>query len=97
VSVTDDQVEEIAQRAVNGWLSRKPLGPAHDFPVGRMSQGRAARQIQERSMREARADIAALIQDRRELRSAVKAALSECGWTEQAVEDWLAHLKQEIA
>jgi hypothetical protein len=37
-------------------------------------------------MQAAKADIAVLIQDRRELRSAIKAALTECGWTEEAVD-----------
>ena len=92
MGLTDEQVKAIAQRAANGWLSRKALDPAQDFSVGRMSQGRAARLIQERSTQQAKADIAVLIQEHRELRSAIKAALTECGWTEQAVENWLAEL-----
>lgn len=92
MSLTDDEIQEIAQRAANGWLSRTPLDP-HNVSVGRMPQGRAARMIQERSMQQARADIAVLIEERRELRSAIKAALTGCGWTEQAVEDWLSSPK----
>ena len=95
MGLTDEQVQAIAQRAANGWLTRQALDPAHDLPVGRMSQGRAARLIQERSMQHARSDIAVLIQERRELRTAIKAALTECGWTEQAVEMWLAELESK--
>jgi hypothetical protein len=53
MGLTGDQVQEIAQRAANGWLSRQALDPAGDLPVERMAKGRAARMIQERSMREA--------------------------------------------
>jgi hypothetical protein len=34
--------------------------------------------------------IAVLIRERRQLRSAIKAALSVSGWTEQAIENWLS-------
>jgi hypothetical protein len=88
--LTDEQVAEIAQRGANGWLGLNAAGPAHDISIGRMSQGRAARMIQERSTQQARADIEALIKERSELRSAIKSALTECGWTAQAVERWLA-------
>jgi hypothetical protein len=90
--LTDDQVDEIAKRAANGWLGLNAAGP-HDISVGRMRQGRAARMIQERSTQQARTDIEALIKERGELRSAVKAALTECGWTAQAVDKWLAELQ----
>jgi hypothetical protein len=57
MGLTDEQVQAIAQRGANGWLSRQPLDPGAQH---------------------ARSEhIAALIQDRRELRSAIKAALTE--------------------
>ena len=84
MGLTDDQVQEIELRAANGWLSRSPLDPGavKDFPLGRMSQGRAARLIQERSTLQARDDIAALIQERNELLTQIrslKASLREPG------------------
>jgi hypothetical protein len=69
MGLTDDQVQEIERRAANGWLSRAPLDPtgAGDLSIGRMPQMRAARRIQERSTQQARADIAALVQERSDL------------------------------
>ncbi len=87
--MTDDQVDEIVKRAANGWLGLNAVDSPDDISIGRMSQGRAARMIQERSTRQARADIEALIKERRELRSAIKTALTDCGWTTQAIERWL--------